>query len=53
MRNFAGEHGKKGLSARADHYLARSACLEKFAEVYGYLPLRTSKIVMTKVTYHL
>ncbi len=49
--DFVGEKG--GLSAREDHYKARSACLNKFAKVYGYLPLHTSKIVMTSVSYHL
>ena len=47
-----GEEGG-GLSARPDHYETRSLCLEKFSQVYGYLPLKTSRLIMNKVSYHI
>ena len=43
------ETQRSGLSLRDDHYNERHRCLDKFAEVYGGMPLMYSSI--TAVQY--
>ena len=40
--------GREGLSSRKNHYDERSKCLNIFAEMYGYLPLLNSTVVLAK-----
>ena len=30
-----------GISVDASHVVERSSCINKFAEIYGYMPLKT------------
>ncbi len=34
------------LSSRGDHFKHRSDCLNRFSNLFGYLPLKTSRIMV-------
>ncbi len=40
--------GRDGLSSRKSHYMERSNCLNMLSNLYGYLPLVNSTIVVSK-----
>ncbi|XP_077454484.1 exostosin-like 2 [Stigmatopora argus] len=44
--NLQASCGFKGLHYRPDHYKQRSACLNRFAQIYGVMPLQFSNIII-------